>query len=270
MSDNPKPTGLPALRRRDFLALGGATLAVTGLPSVASAARAAASPLGIALDRGAALSVGYLAGSDAWVDSPDLPWDYTPGSERAEFEIEVVPAAAMTVGSELALRPIELTVHGLVPGLPERGTAAWKSAYFFASLPAPPDMPFGPDPVPFLAWSARADGDPRQAAKVRPMLQTGVDGSFWVGLEVRDASRTGRRNAAEDSARDAGIAAPSTTLRSANFTVDGGGGRPALTAGVYLLAFAPGLWDRTWRGTLGDLASTPGLESVAIGILPLD
>lgn len=255
------------MRRRDFLALGTATVAAAGLPRAAAAFSASASPLGLDLKQAAPLSVGYIVGSDAWSDLPDLPWQIGGVSSFAPYEIEVVPAERLVVGSELAGRQIELSVHGLVPGLPSPGTSAWKSAYLFASLPAPPDLPFGPDPVPFIAWSARADGDPRQAAKVRPVLETGLDGSLYLGLEIRSPGT--KSGAARPGGSDL-RAEPGIVLRSANFTVDAIAGRPKLQAGVYLLAFAAGLWRRPWSGDVSDLASQPGLESVAIGVLPLD
>ena len=117
------------MRRRDFLALGAATAAAAGLSRAASAIQSDLSPLGLDLKAASALSVGYIEGSDAWLEAPDLPWQ-APGVNpfSAEFQIEVVPAERLLVGSELAGRSIELTVHGLVPGLPRPGSASWKSA----------------------------------------------------------------------------------------------------------------------------------------------
>lgn len=263
------------LRRRDFLALGTATLAAATWPR---AGFAATSPLGLDLKSGSPLSVGYLAGSDEWVDQFDLPWEGPDptGSPVPNWQIEVLPAEDLVVSSELSNRAIELTVHGLVPGVPARGRAAWRSAYFFASLPAPADMPFGPDPVPFLAWSARADGDPRQAAKVRPYLETGEDGSLVVGVEIHSGIPAGLPSGPRGpGGRARGeFASPrvasDTVLRTANFTVDSISGRPKLQQGVYLLALEAGLWRRPWSGPVSALALEPGLDSVAIAIRTLD
>lgn len=257
------------LRRRDFLALGAAATAataVTTLPATASVF-VERSPLGVDLLAGNALSVGYVAGSDEWwQERLDLPWDY-PDFSPEDFSLEIVPAERLTVGSQLAGAEIELTVHGLFPQLPRPGTTSWRSLYMFASMPAPPEMIFGPDPVPFLAWSARMDPQPSEAAKVRPVLPTGVDGSLRLGLEMRNSGVKGapRGAAANESTGVAGTP-PALFTRTTNFTVDGIAGRPKLQEGLYLLACGAGVWDRGWRGTLAQLRRRDGFDSVAIGI----
>lgn len=253
------------LRRRDFLALGAATAAASALTaSRASAAIfAETSLLGVDLLKGEPISVGYVVGSDEWWQNRlDLPWEYPDASPRG-FELEIVPAESLTVGSQLAETQVELTVHGLFPRLPRPGAAAWKSLYMFGSMPASPEMIFGPDPVPFLAWSARMDPQPAEAAKVRPILPTGVDGSLRLGLELRNPPPKG-------SIRGAALSKPSALPaileRTTNFTVDDIVGRPKLQEGLYLLACGAGVWDRPWSGTLDQLRRRDGLDSVAIGI----
>jgi hypothetical protein len=256
------------IRRRDFLALGAATAAATAIATLPAAASsfAARSPLGVDLTSGERLSVGYIAGSDEWVGQLDLPWEHY-GADYASFELEIIPAEAMTVGSGLALATIELSVHGLFPRLPEPGTSAWKSLYLFASVPAPPEMIFGPDPVAFLAWSARMDPQPSQAAKVRPVLSTGVDGGLRLGLEMRAPAAAG-------TSRGNKLTRPGTGSvvleRTTNFTVDDLVGRPRLQEGVYLLSCGKQGWDRGWRGSLDELRALDGFDSVAIGIRRLE
>ena len=255
------------IRRRDFLALGtAAAAAATAAATWPTSAFADLSPLGVNLESGPPLSVGYIAGSGTWVQELDLPWD-APGFDPAEFEVAIEPAEALTVGSQLAGAEIELSVHGLFPRLPRPRAATWKSCYLFASVPAPPELIFGPDPVPFLAWSARMDPQPRQAAKVRPKLPTGVDGALRLGLEMRAANTQGLGKPA-GSGRP--VPAPSILTRTTNFTVDDIPGRPKLQEGVYLLAFSKGLWERSWSGTLAELREVDGLDSVAIGIRLLE
>ncbi len=267
---NTKDSGrsVQGLRRRDFLALGAATAAATAVATLPAAGSsfAATSPLGIDLTKGERLSVGYIAGSAEWVGQLDLPWERY-GADYASFELEIVPAEEMTVGSELAVATIELCVHGLFPRLPDPGEAAWKSLYLFASVPAPPEMIFGPDPVAFLAWSARMDPQPSQAAKVRPVLSTGVDGGLRIGLELRSP-------APASVGRGGKLARPGTESeiheRTTNFTVDDLVGRPRLQEGVYLLSCGKQGWDRGWRGTLDELRGLDGFDSVAIGIRRLE
>ncbi len=253
------------LRRRDFLALGAATAAASALaPSRASAALfAERSPLGVDLMKGEPISVGYVVGSDEWWQNRlDLPWEY-PDASPMGFRLEIVPAESMTVGSQLAEAEVELTVHGLFPRLPRPGAAAWKSLYMFASMPAAPEMIFGPDPVPFLAWSARMDPQPSEAAKVRPILPTGVDGSLRLGLEMRNPAP---KSSIRGGALTRPTALPAILERTTNFTVDDIVGRPKLQEGLYLLACGAGVWDRAWSGTLDQLRRRDGLDSVAIGI----
>lgn len=254
------------MRRRDFLALGAAATAASTLTTAASAVPpgvfAERSPLGVDLLTGEPISVGYVVGSDEWwQERLDLPWDYPDAPE--EFRLEIVPAESLIVGSELAAAEIELTVHGLFPRLPRPGAAAWKSLYMFASLPAAPEMIFGPDPVPFLAWSARMDPQPAEAAKVRPRLNTGVDGSLRVGLELRSPRP---KSTLRGSAMSRPTPTPAILERTTNFTVDDIVGRPKLQQGLYLLACGSGVWDRAWNGTLDELRERDGLDSVAIGI----
>jgi hypothetical protein len=253
------------LRRRDFLALGAAATAATAATTLPASAGifGERSALGVDLLSGEPISVGYVAGSDEWwQERLDLPWDY-PDFSPEGFRIEIVPAESMTVGSQLAGAEVELTVHGLFPRLPRPGAAAWKSLYMFASMPASPEMVFGPDPVPFLAWSARMDPQPSEAAKVRPILPTGIDGSLRVGLELRNPIRKGSLRSAPESTP---AQLPAIVERSANFTVDNIVGRPKLQEGLYLLACGAGVWDRGFRGTLDQLRQRDGLDSVAIGI----
>jgi len=271
---NSKDSGRSAqgLRRRDFLALGAATAAATAVATLPAGASsfAASSPLGIDLTRGERLSVGYIAGSAEWVGQLDLPWEHY-GADYASFELEIVPAEEMTVGSELAVATIELCVHGLFPRLPEPGKAAWKNLYLFASVPAPPEMIFGPDPVTFLAWSARMDPQPSQAAKVRPVLSTGVDGGLRLGLEMRSPARAGLDRGSKLSRPGAASGTASDIVeRTTNFTVDDQVGRPRLQEGVYLLSCGKQGWDRGWRGTLDELRGLDGFDSVAIGIRRLE
>jgi len=130
-------------------------------------------------------------------------------------------------------------------------------------MPAAPEMIFGPDPVPFLAWSARMDPQPSEAAKVRPVLPTGVDGSLRFGLELRNPKPTGGIRGA---ALTKPGALPAILERTTNFAVDDIAGRPKLQEGLYLLACGAGVWDRPWSGTLAQLRQRDGLDSVAIGI----
>ena len=262
----PKIPGRSAqgMRRRDFLALGAATAAASALTtsSASAALFAERSLLGVDLLKGEPISVGYIVGSDEWWQNRlDLPWDYPDAPE--DFRLEIVPAAAMTVGSQLAGTEIEVAVHGLFPRLPRPGAAAWKSLYLFASMPAAPEMIFGPDPVPFLAWSARMDPQPAEAAKVRPILPTGVDGSLRVGLELRNPLPKG---SLRGEALTKPGALPPLLERVTDFTVDDIVGRPKLQEGLYLLACGAGILDRPWRGTLDELRQRDGLDSVAIGI----
>jgi hypothetical protein len=263
--DTKSPSrGGQGLRRRDFLALGAATAAASAVATLPAAASAFAevSPLGVDLLKGEALSVGYIVGSDEWVQQLDLPWDYAAHSDPSGFSLEIVPAEGLTVGSQLANTEVELTVHGLFPQLPRPGATSWKTLYMFASMAATPEMIFGPDPVPFLAWSARMDPQPSEAAKVRPILPTGLDGAFRVGLEMR--------NPVVKPVRGDGTTKPAARLplveRTANFTVDDIAGRPKLQEGIYLLACNSRVWDRSWSGTLEELRQRDGLDSVAIGI----
>jgi hypothetical protein len=219
--------------------------------------------VGVDLLSGEPISVGYVVGSDEWWrERLDLPWDY-PDASPGGIRLEIVPAESLTVGSQLAGTEVELTVHGLFPRLPRPGAAAWKSLYMFASMPAAPEMVFGPDPVPFIAWSERMDPQPGEAAKVRPILPTGVDGSLRVGLEMRSpASKGSIRGGSTDRPANA----VTIVERAANFTVDDIAGRPKLQEGLYLLACGAGIWDRGYRGTLAQLRQRDGLDSVAIGI----
>jgi hypothetical protein len=255
------------LRRRDFLALGGATAAVAALPRVALADE---SPLGVNLTKASPLSVGYVVGSDDWEDTLDLPWEGAGGGGGREFPIEVVPARSLTVSSEYAGRLVEFAVHGLVPGVPRPNGAAWRTAYLFFGVSAPPDLVFGPDPVPFLAWSARVDSDPRQAAKVRPILETGVDGSLHVAIETRTPPRKPGNGGIASLRPGFAPDPPPVALRSADFTVDATPHRPKLQQGVYLLAVAAGIWDEPWSGDVFELGSVPGYESIAIGVRAID
>ncbi|MEO8275575.1 MAG: hypothetical protein ABI639_05105 [Thermoanaerobaculia bacterium] len=253
--------------RRSFLALGTAVAAAATLPA---AALAETSPLGVTMTGGGPISVGYVAGSDAWVKNLDLPWD-EPNLAFAEFALDIVPATSLDVGSELGGALIELTVHGLFPRLPHVKAMTWKKCFLFASMPAPPEMIFGPDPVPFLAWSARSDPQPSQAAKVRPVLPTGADGALSLELEVHPLSPgKGSRASGEILDRSAPRTVSNAIVLTTNFTVDRLAGRPRLQEGVYLLALGRGLWDEAWSGTFEELRRLDGLDSVAIGIRLLE
>jgi hypothetical protein len=255
------------IRRRDFLALGTAAAAATAAAALPRAGFADASPLGVDMGLGGAISVGYFAGSDEWVRGLDLPWE-AYGVDYNEVELDIQPAESLQVGSQLAGADIELVVHGFFPRLPRAGQASWKSAYLFASVPTPPEMIFGPNPLPFLAWSARMDPQPHQAAKVRPVLSTGVDGSLQLALELR--SPAAASGLSSGSMRRTPAPSPVVRTRSTNFTVDDIAGRPKLQEGVYLLAFEKTLWNAAWRGTLQELCDVDGLDSVAIGIRRLE
>ncbi len=255
------------IRRRDFLALGtAAAAAATAAATLPAAAFAERSPLGFDITRGTAISAGYIVGSAEWVQAFDLPWENS-GTDPFDLELAIEPAESLTVGSQLAGTEIELTVHGLFPRLPHPSAATWKSCYLFASVPAPTEMIFGPDPVPFLAWSARTDPQPSQAAKVRPALPTGVDGALRLGLELRSRSPRSFESTLQP---DRATSTPGILQRTTNFTVDDIPGRPKLQEGVYLLALGKGLWDDAWEGTLAELRAADGLDSVAIGIRRLE
>lgn len=268
---SPRRSG-QGLRRRDFLALGAASAAATAVATLPASAVlfAANSPLGVDLTRGERLSVGYIVGSDEWAGALDLPWERY-GADYESFTLDIVPADSLTVGSQLAGAEIEVSVHGLFPRLPNPGKATWKSLYLFASVPAPPEMIFGPDPVPFLAFSARMDPQPSQAAKVRPVVATGVDGGLRLGLELRNPpAKPGPRGRALTRPGGNLAGAPAVLSRTTNFTVDDVAGRPRLQEGVYLLACGPQGWDRPWSGKLSELRALDGLDSIAIGIRRLE
>ncbi len=257
--------------RREALALGsviaaGATFAS---PFAALAKQAIASPLGLDLLTPAHLSVGFIEESEGWVQELDLPWEQ-PGFDPGSLELSIVPAERLTVSSELALARVEVNVHGFFPSVPDSELAAgFRTCYLFAGTDTPPEMVLGPEPLAFLAWSARMDPQARQAAKVRPVVETGVDGGLYFGLETRAGG--GRLPGGSlPLPRRPGTLPPvveGPRYRAADFTVDAIAGRPKLQEGVYLLAFGDRTWEQGWRGTMFELLQRAGgFESVAVGI----
>lgn len=207
--------------RRELLVAGGA-LALA--PGWALAAATRSEPVAAA-----ALSVGYLLGSDA-LATPRWPVAaaVAEGEERpfAAASI-VVPAASLSAGDpRLAGGAARIRIQGLLAG-PERGV----------ELPRVVDVDVlvrdeTGRQLPFHAWRWH-----RTAGASSPIR-------FQSWLDEYDPLVVELGIAADDADALAGRTAPAPRLRRrAELTLGKQGAGPRLQAGVYFLGFAEGIWD---------------------------
>ncbi len=238
---------LPMTRRR-LLAAASAGAAAFAFGGVGWAQGAA--PQGRVLP----LSVGYLEDSDLLPRLRAEPW-----RRRDATGLQVVPAARMALGDQsLAQQTLEMTVHGLYPGLPTP-RQSWFTAVVLTVF-FPSDDPLHPDPFPFYSWQAKLWPGPNQGQRLRFLVPVGRQGGLELVAEVFDgwptpAGQRAARVLRGGGERQAPVSQPlELTSFYGDFTVDWYQGRPKLQRGFYFLGLAPGAWDQAWELTGGRLA----------------
>jgi hypothetical protein len=160
--------------RRELLAIGIASGATAMLPAVARAKSGTGATAG---------GVGYVLGSEsgAGLGSGPAGLGYQP--------LVVAPGSAVSPDISLFGAALEVTVHGLFPGLPNGGVSAAAIDAMFASFVKRERGPF-----PFAAWSFTAGNPPRSSSRVAFTMP--VDGGGAVSFTVRTADAEGSRSRA--------------------------------------------------------------------------
>ncbi len=232
-------SGLPISRRR-LLAAASAGAAAFAFGGVGWAQQAAAQ------GRVGPLSVGYLEDSDRLPSLHAEPW-----RRRDAAGLRVVPAARMALGDQsLTQQTLEMTVHGLYPGLPPRRQAWFSTVVLTVFFPS--DDPLHPEPLPFYSWQAKLWPGPNQGQRLRFLVPVGRQGGLELVTEVYDgwptaAGQRAARVLRGGGERQAPVSQPlELTSLYGDFTVDWYQGRPKLQRGFYLLGLAPGAWDAPW------------------------
>lgn len=209
--------------RRELLVAGGALALSPGWALAATTKRETAAA--------AALSVGYLLGSDAlatprWPVSVPLEAD-----EERPFAAEsiVVPAFSLPAGDpRLAAGSVRIRVQGLLAG-PERGVTPPREI----DLDVLVRDELGRQ-LPFHAWSYRRASGASSPIRFRSWL----DEYDPLVLEVRvDGAAGDRRPTDRTAIPDSGV------RRRARLTLGKEGDVPRLQAGVYFLGLTEGAWD---------------------------
>lgn len=251
----------PTLGRRDFIALGSFSTAAVCLEG-ATAGRSSHRPTPeppVSVSRPGTMSVGYVEDSAAWAESERVPWDAQGLLPPESGTVTVVPARNLTLGdSELGVTPPRVTVHGLYPFLPHRGSSI-TTIWFDQMLPYVD--PRSGSWLRFVAWTYSG----------RPIVNMGRDISFralanpWLGFSLAVGG-----GAALPRRITAGKPDLSSRLRvfEEYFVAGSDAGRPKLKTGIYLI----GLGDRTWRSEVvlprqGERPRTD-LVSVALSVRP--
>jgi hypothetical protein len=222
------------IRRRDLLAWGGAAALY---PALSTAARAQSIDEAAVSQAPQPMSVGYVEGSDGWrrfrsVTSGTLSRGVRAAAGSQPEAASVVPATSLIAGDQqLANQVVMVRVHGLYP-VPNPLTV--KSAYLTVYYPS--DNPGRhPSPLPFIAWGYKSRPAPDVPAPIQFRAPLGPTGELELRLDVSPGRRS-PRGILDGSAQPGGVF-------TTNFTVDWFEGRPRLQRGVYLLGFAPGMWE---------------------------
>lgn len=195
----------------------------------------------------AALSVGYLEGSELLDDVTVTPW----GKNGAGADgLTVVPAERLPLGDQsLALGVVEMRLHGLYPALPPRRQAGFTAVVLTVLYPSLD--PYDPDPFPYYAWQAKLWPGPNQSPPVRFLVPLRDDGGLELVIEVFDGLPAGVAQGAARVLRGGvrPVPAAGPVHRASlytDFTVDWHDGRPKLQRGLYFLGLAPQLWRAPW------------------------
>ena len=228
------------IRRRDFLVWSSAAAMAPALEGIAFAqgGRAAASPA--AEQPWRSMSVGFVAGSEAWPSLRRLAAGTLARGHRGSRDVErqpleVVPAAQLGVGDQaLASGSVRVGIRGLYPIPNPRHVLQADLTVLFPS-PEP-----GVPHLPFYAWSYRGKPAPSPSPPLEFTAPLGVDGSFQLQFEVvpgQTRQLITRRATLGLPPEDPG------GRFAADFTVDWYEGRPKLQRGVYLLGLAGNTWN---------------------------
>ena len=264
---NPRPdeSSPPSLsiRRREVLLAGSALALVPGW-AFAGSAIAETDPAGERT--AAALSVGYLLGSDGFAP-PRFPVQPAEGDEDAPAQDGgvVVPAVSLAAGDpRLAGGGALIRLQGLYPtAAAERGGKGLPDDLRLDVLVRDETGVVHP----FYAWSYRRGSGAAPPIRFRSWL----DEEDPLVVRIEHRSRRAGRPAGLAGAPARGTAAtpapspPEKRLRAA-LTLGTEGGLPRLQAGVYFLGLEPGIWDveRTLPGP-GEPEAT-GLLSVVMTV----
>jgi hypothetical protein len=246
------PTSSPfRFSRRRFVAVASAATVVAGADGLSWGAAP------IAAERSANLSVGYVAGSDAFPYFSPLPWhdpDWPGGP------LQIVPAAQEPLGDQnLAGTSVAIHLHGVYPCAPERQWRPVRSATLVTFFPSFDPLVAGP--LPFFAWGCRRRPRITDGAPVRFPVPLRRDGGLELVLEVM-----------KNVTAVPGSLVPATRMRTSlytDFTVDWDRGRPKLRRGIYLLALGETVWDEPLAVPPSDEDVPAELTSVVISVEPL-
>jgi hypothetical protein len=271
MSEDSDRT-LPALplRRRDFLALGSLVALAPWMDRAAGAA-----VLGEAPDTAAAggqrrggmptplptlpMSLGYLEGSEELDNLRKLPPDLrvltvTRRGRTLLAGRRMLPAHEMPAGDPaLVGGAVRMTVHDLYPSrLPDDPAAAglWPVALDLDVLIPLLEPPAG-STARYAAWSYRRLPAEDRSARVSFLLWPDWYSDLSVILRVVPAGADAKPR-----------------LLQASFTLAAQEGRPRLLKGVYLLGFAPGVWNEPVDLPDDPSQVPPELQSVLVTIEP--
>lgn len=230
----------------------------------ASLATFAATLPRFALAAGAALSVGYVLGSEEDGD-PTRPGWWTAwraaSQSRAAGEsslaasspaLQVVPAAELLGDPRLAVVPVRLAVLGLYPepdDVPGSTFDLVLTVRFATDDPAVPELPFH-------AWGWRDDPAPSAGSPTRFTVPVERDLGLRLSLDVRQveepATGLSRMLPAGGGVRRrsgaAGTAARSDWSLATTLSLGLEPATPKLQRGVYLLGLEAGMWE--WPGEL--------------------
>jgi hypothetical protein len=268
--------GAPALRRRDFLALGSIAALAPLTPLLDRAAAATnlsaapvAPPAGPAGEGQAAhqpgaspklpFSIGYLEGSQELSNLRKLDGDLrllTVVRRSNTFTIgrHVLPAHAMPAGDPaLVGGPVRMTIHDLYPKmLPQAAAdaAKWPVAVDLDVAIPLLEPPRGSTAL-YLAWSYRRLPAEDRSARVSFLLWPDWYSDLTLTARVVPA---GAR------------AVP--RLHQASFSLGADQGRPKLLKGIYLLGLQPGVWDEDLELPEDPSRVPPELLSVLVTIEP--
>jgi hypothetical protein len=232
------PASPAGLHRREFIALGTACAVAPLLDRLAGAAplalEAAAAP-----GRAEPISVGYLLGSDSLASLNRLPWHDGAGAAAAfPPPYEVVPAASLSPVENAIGSTARVRVLGLYPGLPAAGPGAPQAIRLDVLVPSPDPAVAGP--LPFFAWSYRAAPQATVSSPSSfPVFVANRGLQLALSFDTAGGATRRRLSGARSAPQSVG-----TTRREVVLGGDAAsGGR--LQRGIYLLALAPAVWERT-------------------------
>lgn len=243
--------------RRRFLQAASLASFAAALPQLARAAGGVAA--------GAALSVGYVLGSDE-VGDPTRPawltaWRAASQSRAAGESssagsspaLQVVPAAELLGDPRLAVVPVRVAVLGLYPELDDVPGATFDlvlTVHFDTGDPFHPELPFH-------AWGWRDDPAPSSGSPTRFTVPVERELGLRLSLDVRQVEESvglsrmlpgGGGVRRQGGAGTAGTAARTAWSLATTLSLGLESAAPKLQRGVYLLGLQAGMWE--WPGEL--------------------